>query len=58
VLVWCHNRHVGETAMNRESSRSHAVFTLVIEATEEVKAEGLTRCRVARYEHDCSVLLN
>eukprot|EP00953_Heterococcus_sp_UTEX-ZZ885_P040942 20918-Heterococcus_DN1.PRE.3 len=42
------NRHVGETAMNRESSRSHAVFTLVIEATEEVKEEGLTRCRVAR----------
>jgi hypothetical protein len=35
--------------MNRESSRSHAVFTLVIEATEEIKEEGLTRCRVARY---------
>eukprot|EP00904_Undaria_pinnatifida_P004353 jgi/Undpi1/13919/HiC_scaffold_9.g03570.m1 len=43
------NRHVGETAMNRESSRSHAVFTLVIEATEVVEEEGLTRSRVARF---------
>ena len=43
------NRHVGETAMNRDSSRSHAVFTLVIEATEDVHEEGLTRCRIARF---------
>ncbi|CAN0014004.1 unnamed protein product, partial [Ectocarpus sp. 13 AM-2016] len=43
------NRHVGETAMNRESSRSHAVFTLVIQATEVVEDEGLTRSRVARF---------
>lgn len=35
--------------MNRESSRSHAVFTLVIQATEVVEAEGLTRSRVARF---------
>ena len=35
--------------MNRESSRSHAVFTLVIEATEVVEEEGLTRSRVARF---------
>jgi len=27
------NRHVGETAMNRESSRSHCVFTLTIHST-------------------------
>ena len=27
------NRHVGSTAMNRESSRSHAVFTLTIDAS-------------------------
>eukprot|EP00903_Cladosiphon_okamuranus_P015003 g13882.t1 len=43
------NRHVGETAMNRESSRSHAVFTLIIQATEVVEEEGLTRSRVARF---------
>lgn len=35
--------------MNRESSRSHAVFTLVIQATEVVEEEGLTRSRVARF---------
>lgn len=35
--------------MNRESSRSHAVFTLVIKATEVVEEEGLTRSRVARF---------
>ncbi|KAL8592975.1 hypothetical protein ACOMHN_017905 [Nucella lapillus] len=29
------NRRVASTAMNRESSRSHAVFTLVIESKEE-----------------------
>lgn len=26
------NRHVGMTAMNMESSRSHSVFTLVVES--------------------------
>ena len=35
--------------MNRESSRSHAVFTLVIQAKEVVEEEGLTRSRVARF---------
>ena len=28
------NRHVGSTSMNKESSRSHSVFTLVIESKE------------------------
>ena len=27
-----YNRHVGETSMNNESSRSHSVFTLHIES--------------------------
>ncbi len=46
------NRHVGETLMNRESSRSHAVFTLVVEATEEdtdEKGSVLTRVRSSRF---------
>ncbi len=46
------NRHVGETLMNRESSRSHAVFTLVVEATEEdtdEKGNVLTRVRSSRF---------
>lgn len=28
------NRSVGETAMNKTSSRSHSIFTIVIEAAE------------------------
>lgn len=31
------NRRVGETAMNRESSRSHAVFQLSVESVEKVE---------------------
>jgi kinesin family protein 3/17 len=30
------NRHVGATAMNKTSSRSHSIFTLYLE-TSEVK---------------------
>ena len=37
------NRHTAATAMNRESSRSHSVFTLVIEASE--KRDGVARSR-------------
>lgn len=40
-------RRVGETNMNRESSRSHAVFTATVEvATQE--ASGLTNVRYSR----------
>lgn len=42
------NRHIGETAMNRESSRSHAVFTLLIDAVEE-KEDGIRAHRTARF---------
>lgn len=31
VTKGAQNRHVAATAMNRESSRSHSVFTLAIE---------------------------
>ncbi len=41
------NRRVGETAMNRESSRSHSVFTVIIEA-EEIK-EGITIKKYSRF---------
>lgn len=35
------NRHVGETRLNRESSRSHSVFTCVIERnTRERVGDG------------------
>lgn len=32
------NRRVGSTAMNRESSRAHSVFTLIVEARVRVAA--------------------
>jgi len=28
------NRHTGETAMNKSSSRSHSIFTLYLETSE------------------------
>ena len=40
-------RHVAATAMNLESSRSHSVFTLVIEASEW--RGGIMRTRAARF---------
>jgi kinesin family protein 15 len=42
------NRHIGETAMNRESSRSHAVFTLIIDAHDD-QADGLHCHRQSRF---------
>ena len=36
-------RKVGETAMNKDSSRSHSIFTIYIEMSDEVEgAEGET----------------
>ena len=43
------NRRVGETAMNRESSRSHAVFLLKIDRFEEIADTGVRSCRSARF---------
>ena len=34
------NRRVASTSMNRESSRSHAMFTLVLESKKRVGREG------------------
>jgi kinesin family protein 3/17 len=31
------NRKTGETAMNKDSSRSHSIFTIFIETAEESK---------------------
>lgn len=41
------NRHVGETQMNRESSRSHCIFTITIE-TSAVDETGMTHYRVGK----------
>jgi kinesin family member 15 len=40
-------RHVGETAMNERSSRSHSVFTLYIQS-KEVKEGGVTAVKYSR----------
>jgi kinesin family protein 3/17 len=41
------NRHVGETKMNRESSRSHSIFTITIE-TSEIGPDGEPHYRVGK----------
>ncbi len=50
-------RKVGETAMNKDSSRSHSIFTIYIETSEEVNtlffknlqdAKGETRIKAGK----------
>jgi kinesin family protein 15 len=41
------NRHVGETTMNRESSRSHAVFLLNLQSKED--KDGVLTYRTSRF---------
>jgi kinesin family member 15 len=43
------NRHVSETAMNRQSSRSHAVFQLHIEHSERNKTTGVNIAIQSRF---------
>lgn len=44
ALMWKgnQNRHTGETNMNSRSSRSHCVFTCVVERTSKNSANGVT----------------
>jgi hypothetical protein len=35
VFAGLKNRKVGETAMNKDSSRSHSIFTIYIETAED-----------------------
>ena len=37
MIAGTKNRKVGETAMNKDSSRSHSIFTIYIETAEETK---------------------
>jgi chromosome segregation ATPase len=39
------NRHIGSTSMNRESSRSHSVFIMIIESETTNEAQVTTRRR-------------
>ena len=41
------NRHVGQTNMNRESSRSHSIFSITVERSETA-ADGVNHYRVGK----------
>lgn len=41
------NRKVGQTRMNRESSRSHSVYTITVESASKSET-GLTSLRFSR----------
>lgn len=41
------NRHVGETKMNRESSRSHSIFMITIEMMD-IGVDGKPHVRVGK----------
>ena len=46
--IGCRNRHIGETKMNKKSSRSHAIFLLTVEAVEE-RDDGSKTVRTSRF---------
>lgn len=45
--IGAQNRHVSFTSMNKESSRSHSVFTLIIESKNNI--EGLFNFKTSRF---------
>ena len=47
LSIGSQNRHVSYTSMNKESSRSHSVFTLIIESKTSV--DGLVNFRTSRF---------
>ena len=42
------NRRIGETNLNRESSRSHSVFTCIMESSSKGAEDGCTRVKFSR----------
>lgn len=48
MTLGAQNRRVGQTAMNRESSRSHSVFILQIQS-KETTPDGITKMRSSRF---------
>ncbi|XP_031249842.1 kinesin-like protein KIN-12B [Pistacia vera] len=42
------NRRTGATSINAESSRSHSVFTCVVESRCKSKADGISRFKTSR----------
>ena len=48
IMRGSRNRHVGSTAMNKESSRSHSVLTTTIES-KTMNDEGVWQMRSSRF---------
>jgi len=48
ILRGAKNRHVGETSMNRESSRSHSVLTTIIES-KSLSNTGVWNIKTSRF---------
>ncbi|KAL8172233.1 hypothetical protein V2J09_024037 [Rumex salicifolius] len=42
------NRRTGSTSINAESSRSHSVFTCVVESRCKIVSDGLSSCKTSR----------
>ena len=49
MVVGCANRTVGETVMNRESSRSHSVFSLTVSFSTTDRETGITTVTSSRF---------
>jgi kinesin family protein 3/17 len=47
LLAGIKNRKVGETAMNKDSSRSHSIFTIYVETAEEI-GDGNSKFKVGK----------
>lgn len=47
LIAGIKNRKVGETAMNKDSSRSHSIFTIYVETGED-GADGQQKFRVGK----------
>ncbi|OMJ82947.1 hypothetical protein SteCoe_16220 [Stentor coeruleus] len=45
--IGAQNRHVSSTSMNKESSRSHSVFTMIIESKSSI--DGLVNFKTSRF---------
>jgi hypothetical protein len=47
IIAGLKNRKVGETAMNKDSSRSHSIFTIYVETAED-GADGVPLFKVGK----------
>lgn len=43
LMIGMKNRHIGETQMNRESSRSHSIFTISLAIKSEIDGKKVLK---------------